>query len=48
MVKPWHSIPSQTSPATFVMSSPTAARNTRGAPNSLAPGLKNGVISVCS
>ena len=39
--------PSATSPATSVISSPTAARNTFGAPYGLGGGAKNGVISVC-
>ena len=50
VVKPWHRKPSQTSPATSVISSPTPARKILGTPNpSRSPlsGVKNGVISVC-
>ncbi len=32
VVKPWTNMPSQTSPATSVIFSPTAARKTRGGP----------------
>ncbi len=46
VVKPCSRIPSATSPATSVMRSPTAARNTFGVPYGLGPGLKNGVMSV--
>ena len=47
VVKPWMMMPSATSPATSVICSPTAARNTFGVPYGFGPGAKNGVISVC-
>ena len=43
---PWVMTPSATSPATSVISGPTAARNTRGAPNSCRWGTNSGVIRV--
>ena len=47
VVKPWQRNPSQTSPATSVIFSPTPARKMRALPCGFGPGLKNGVISVC-
>ena len=47
MEKPWTKKPSPTSPATSVMSSPTAASRILGLPYGFGPGLKKGVIKVC-
>ena len=50
VVKPWQMKPSQTSPATSVISSPTPARKIFGtpkSPRSVAGGAKKGVIKVC-
>ncbi len=43
---PWVMTPSATSPATSFIRGPTAARNTRGGPNSCDGGANTGVIRV--
>jgi hypothetical protein len=46
VVKPWASSPSATSPATLVISGPTAASITCGGPWGDGCGVKNGVMRV--
>ncbi len=43
-MNPWQRNPSPTSPATSIILGPTPARNTRGGPEGLGPGLKKGGI----
>ena len=47
VVKPWHKKPSATSPATWVIASPTPASRTFGLPYGWGDGANMGGISVC-